>query len=339
MADSPRILIIRPSALGDVARTVPALVTLRRAHPDATIDWLVQDTFTDVVAPHPALNEVIPFARSRFAKPSAALEFFRWVKTLKARNYDMVFDLQGLFRSGFITRRTGAPKRIGFANAAEFAHLAYTEKHHVDRTLHTVDRMLGLLDSAGYETVRDMNLYISAADQQWLNETCGNERYACIAPTARWLCKCWPADRFAEIARRLLDQLNVSKLVFIASPSERDQVQPIIDALGPDAPVLFPKTTVGQMSAVISRCEMLVCNDSGPLHIAVGFDRPIVTIYGPTNPGTIGPYQRADTVVQAKDITLEQMSQYRKVRDDQSLISKVTVEDVWNKVIEQTSEI
>src|SRR5687767_11916318 len=101
MPDSPRrILIIRPSALGDVARTVPALVSLKRAFPQSQIDWLVNDTFVDAIAHHPDLHEVVPFPRKRLSRfgwsPGATREGLRYFAELRRRGYDAVYDLQGL---------------------------------------------------------------------------------------------------------------------------------------------------------------------------------------------------------------------------------------------------
>src|SRR5688572_5807040 len=99
-----RVLIVRPSALGDVARTVPALVAIRRSLPEARIDWLVQDTFADAIRHHPALTSVVEFPRDRFAKvarsPRAARDFREWSRVLRGGEYDLAIDLQGLFRSG-----------------------------------------------------------------------------------------------------------------------------------------------------------------------------------------------------------------------------------------------
>ena len=163
--DGPmRVLIVRPTALGDVCRTVPALVTLRRAMPDARIDWLVHDDFADAVRHHPDLDDVVTFPRRQLGRilktGRAAGRAMRWLGDLRRRRYDLAIDLQGLFRSGLITRLTSAQRRVGYANAREFAWLGYNRRHAVERTLHTVDRMLTLLEADGYTPQRDMRLYV-----------------------------------------------------------------------------------------------------------------------------------------------------------------------------------
>ena len=343
-----RILIIRPSALGDVSRTVPALATLRQTFPDAKIDWLINDTFADAVQNHPALDEVVPFPRKHFAtgirSPRGVSEILTWSRTLGDRCYDLVFDLQGLLRSGLFTWATHARQRVGFANAREMAWLCYNRRHKVDFRLHTVDRMLALLEAEGYDTIQpDMRLYISQESADWLDhwreDLDGTGNYACLAPTAKWRCKCWPIENYIRLARQLLEtSLAGDRLVILASPDEQDQLQPISNALDNDPRVVYPQTTVGQLMAIISQTNLLVCNDSAPLHIAVGFDRPIVSIFGPTNPALVGPYRRDETVIQPPGIVLSQNLNYRRHRDDQSLISQVTFDAVWEKVTEQTED-
>lgn len=339
-----RVLIVRPTALGDVSRTVPALVTLRRAMPQAQIDWLVHEAFADVIRHHPDLDNVIPFPRRRFGalwhNPRVTAEAWAWARGLRTRRYDAVFDLQGLFRSGLFTWLTAAPRRVGFANARELAWLGYNRRHPVDPKRHSVDRMLALLEAEGYKTAHNTHLYVGEADrcwlEHWLQTNGGPGPYACIAPTARWRCKCWPIENYIQIARRLLEtRLAGDRVVILAAPNERLQVQPLLDALGPSPSVRFPTTTVGQMMALLSKTTLLVCNDSAPLHIAVGFDRPIVTVFGPTDPALVGPYRRDDCVICPPGHIYIGTMDYRHRRDDQSLIAQISIESVWNKILQQ----
>ena len=341
----PRVLVVRPSALGDVARTVPCLVTLRAAMPDARIDWLVQDSFIDVVRHHPMLDHAVAFPRKDF-QGLRGLRAFHWTRILKQNRYDIALDLQGLFRSAWLTWRSGARKRVGFANARELGWLFYNAKHNVSPQLHTVDRMLGLLAAEGHTTSHDMRLYTCDADEQWLDvllsglpPTSQPQRYIVLAPTARWLSKCWPLASYLALARRMLDANLTRHFFILASPAEHGQVQQLVDGLReshPAAAVSMPTTTVGQMMAVLRRGGLVVCNDSAPLHIAVGFDRPIVAIFGPTDPALVGPYGRNNSVVRPADgETVKSLGYYRKHPDDQALMAKVPLEAVWERVLSQ----
>jgi len=326
-----RILIVRPSALGDVCRTVPCLVSLRRAFPAATIDWLVNAPFAPAIASHPMLDGVVPFHRKDFSLGRG----LALARRLRAGRYDAAYDLQGLLRSGLLTWLTRAPRRIGFANAREGAAFGYNRRHALDPTRHTVDRMLGLLEAEGIEPVRDLRLYVGGEDAAWLDQFIAEhdarglaDGYTCIAPTAQWRCKCWPLERYAELARSI-----EGPIVVLAAPHEHEQVRPLLDELG--ARAVLPRTTVGQLVALLSRCRLLVCNDSAALHIAVAFDKPIVSIFGPTDPALVGPYRRPDVVVQPPEMTPAQMQSYRRHKDDQSLIGRVTVRQVRDAIASQ----
>jgi ADP-heptose:LPS heptosyltransferase len=146
-----RILIIKPSALGDVATTLPLLCDVRAARPEARIDWLIHPAYVPVVQGHEALHEAMVFERNKLGawwyRPSATGRFTGLLRTLRDKRYDIVIDAQGLFRSGFLARVTGAKMRLGFAHAREGAALAYTHKVRLPgkgKAMLAVDRMRAL---------------------------------------------------------------------------------------------------------------------------------------------------------------------------------------------------
>ncbi len=341
-ASPPRkVLLIRPTALGDVARTVPVLVSLRRAWPNARIDWLVNDSFADVVRHHPALTGIVPFPRKRFSaaftRPAGLREMVQWAQRLRTERYDVVFDLQGLARSGFFTWLTRAEQRIGFADARELGWLGYNRRYRAPANLHTVDHMLALVAAHGITPQHDMRLYVGPDDAQWCDtylreQHIGEAPYAVIAPTARWLCKCWPIERYGDTMQQLLDDGRINHLLVLASPDEQKQIAPLRQRFADQPAVAFPATRVGQLMALLSRAALVLCNDSAALHIAVGFDRPVVALFGPTDPAKVGPYRRDDAVIQPDNIQPDDMADYRARGNDQSLISRITVDTVWRKI-------
>jgi ADP-heptose:LPS heptosyltransferase len=213
--------------------------------------------------------------------------------------------------------------------------------------LHHVDRLLGLLQAEGIAPSHDARLYLGAQDEQWCDDLMAEHgwsdgSYACLAPTSQWICKCWPIARFLEIGRRLRETgVAGGRLVVLSGPGQRDYIRPMLDSLAADARperVIAPATTVGQLMALIQRSRLVVCNDSAVAHAAVGFDKPAACIYGPTDPHLVGPYRRDDTVVRpATAEGLGSIGFYRHQGRDQSLIAKVTVEQVWQKIMEQVA--
>ena len=304
MPDPDRILLIRPSALGDVCRSVPVLASLRRAWPEATIDWLVRDSFADAVRAHPDLSGVLTFPRAalgrsmRRANPAPSL---RWLRELRRGRYDLAIDAQGLARSGLFAWATRASRRVGYANAREGAPIAYTERLRVDRDMHAVDRMLALVEAMGVVPVADMRLYPPESDRAAVD---ADERLAgpgliVLAPTSAWPAKRWPGKRFVALAEALLERA-AARIAIVGAPGEEDQCRGLRAlATRRDRVVdLVGATSVGRLMAVIERADLVVANDSAALHMAVGLDRPIVALFGPTRTALVGPYRRDDDVVQ-----------------------------------------
>jgi len=307
-----RILIIRPSALGDVCRTVPVLVSLKRRWPRARVDWVVQDSFTAAIDCHPDLGRIVPFPRAQFdpwwRSPTAFAALMRWMGSLRRERYDLVLDCQGLLRSGIFARATGAARRIGYANAEELGWIGLNERVDAPMTEHTVDRMLRLAGEAtGFEPVQDLRLYSAAAEREAVaaDARLAGKRIAVIAPTSRWPGKLWPAERYAEVAKWLLAERNggasrFDAVAVVGAKSEREQVGALLELASRDGRVvdLVGGTSIARLMAVIEASSLVVANDSAAVHMAVGFDRPIVAIYGPTEVLRVGPYGRSHQVVQ-----------------------------------------
>jgi lipopolysaccharide heptosyltransferase I len=332
MPSAERILIIRPSALGDVARSVPVLASLRAAYPKARIDWLVRDAFAPVLSSHPALSNVVLFPRN---------DFSRWFKTVNVRalrgylrslaepGYDLVFDCQGLARSGLLAWATKAPTRVGTRDARECAWLAYSHRVRTPAVIHTVDKALALLEHLHIPVQRDATacrLYSSESSRAWLaNQTFSNDRYAVLSPTSAWPAKQWPAERFAQLARHLISR-GVTCVV-TGGGKERDQVQPLLTLASANHRVvdLMGVTDVAQLMAVIERAALVVANDSAALHMGVGFDRPCVGLLGPTDPRLACPYGRAKDLIQHV-----QPGDEFYFRDDRSagMMSRISVAEV-----------
>lgn len=303
------MLLIRPSALGDVCRTVPLIVSLRAAFPAAAIDWVVQDAFAGAVAAHPGLSAIVPFPRARLARwytPRGIAGLWQWAATLRRGRYDLVIDAQGLLRSGLMARATGAPVRVGHADAKELGWLGLNRRVRPDRgagEVHTVDRMLSLLPAAGVRPIADLRLYTDPASRARAQRVLpGDTPTLVLAPTSRWPGKRWPIERFAALAEGLVGCGAAGRVAVVGTGAEREQCGPLLAALsrlGPDRGVdLVGGLSVAELLAVVERASLVVANDSAALHMAVGLSRPLVALYGPTRVELVGPYGRGADVVQ-----------------------------------------
>lgn len=333
-ASAPSILIIRPSALGDVCRSVPLAVSVRAAFPGAHIAWIVQDTFAEALMAHPAIDEVIPFPRARWKrwwKPSTVAELRRWLGALRGR-FELVIDAQGLGRSGLMAWATRARRRVGFADARELGWLGVNERYAVSE-VHTVDAMLGLLQAAGIPPIADLSLRCRPEDTDWWRAERVRRgiagRYAVCAPTSRWITKDWPAERWRELHKPLLDR-GYERVVYVGTRGEAEQVAAAIPTGSPQAAAavnLAGATGVGQSMAVIAEADLVVANDSAPLHMAVGFRRRLLALFGPTDPKRVGPYGRLASVIRAAEAERFRGS-YRDRALGDSLMRAITVSDV-----------
>jgi len=324
-----RILIIRPSALGDVARSVPALVSLRERYATARIDWLVQKGFEDVIRAHPALTDVVLFDRrslGRQAKRGLLLGPIGFLRGLRSRGYDMAIDLQGLARSGLFAGATGAARRVGDRNAREFGWIGLNVSDRISSEQHAVDRMLDIVRLAGAEPVPDMRLYTPPEDKQSAeHDPALRSPYVVLSPTSRWPSKRWPEERFERLAHHLIDR--GMRVVVVGGPGEREQCKSLLALCARDQRVIdrVGGTSVGMLMAIIERCELLVANDSAALHIGVGFNRKLIGLFGPTRVDRVGPYRRDGEVIQHIDET-DQLD--HKKTANAELMRRIGIEEV-----------
>jgi heptosyltransferase I len=300
LKEPSKILIIRPSALGDVCRSVPVLASLRRAYPVARIDWLVQDTFADAIWYHPALTNAVPFPRNELSaklKRGGLWQVLEWMNSaLFEPGYELVVDCQGLGRSGLFAWWTRAATRVGYARpeGRELSWLGVNTRVTVPPGMHAVDRMLELVETVDVDAVRDMRLYTGPQERAFAARELGERRYAVLAPTSRWPGKLWPAERYVEVARGLLAKRmgRVEAVAIVGGEKERGQCGPLLQLAQSEPRVidLIGETSVGELMAVVQGSALVIASDSAALHMAVGFDRPAIGLYGPTRVDLVGPY-------------------------------------------------
>jgi ADP-heptose:LPS heptosyltransferase len=224
-------------------------------------------------------------------------------------SYDLVLDLQGLFRSGFLAWATRAPQRIGFADAREGGWLGYTRRIRVPRDTHHIDRYLMLLEQIGIPPIADLRLYPGAAAESKIasDPDLAGKRFIILAPTTRGLGRAWPIERYADLARRLIershqpgiDRLAIDRICIVGLASEREYCKPLLDAMQ-NTPMLVDRigaTSLQELMSLIARAALVVCNDSAAMHLAVAFDRPLIALLGPTRIDLAGPYRRPEDVI------------------------------------------
>ena len=318
MAGNPgRILLVKPSALGDVCRSMPILASLRAAYPTAEIDWLVQDDFEAAVSGHPAVRQVVAFPRrawKRWWMPGVLSQVRRFRAALRGAGYDLVVDAQGLLRSGLFMHFTGAARRVGWSDAKEWSWMAANERHARRGGPDATEVMLALLEDAGIAPVRDARMHVPVGAAHAWRERCRamgiGDRYVALAPTSRWSSKRWPAARWRTLAERLV--ARGENVLLLGAPSEREQVRECMPKQG--AIDLCGALPLGEWLAALAGAEAVVANDSAAVHAAAALGRPLVGIYGATDPAAVGPYRRAESVVAPPGVAPSDPHAYRDAR-------------------------
>ena len=303
-----RILLVKPSSLGDVVHALPVLHGLRRRYPNARIDWLISSSLAPLLEGHPDLNELVLFDRRRYGRmaysPMAAADFVRFIHRLRLTRYDLVIDLQGLFRTGFLTRAGGAPFRVGFANAREGAAHFYSHRlPSDDPDAHAVDRNYSVARLLGFEDV-PIEFHIPLSDdnrgsaERLLRQAARSdrERLVAVVPGARWETKVWLPQRFAATIDELQTGHDV-RCVLLGGPDETARCAQIADLCRNTPLNLAGQTSLRTLVAVLAKADAVLCHDSGAMHVAVALGRPVVCLVGPTNPSRTGPYRRPHDVV------------------------------------------
>lgn len=297
-----RILLIKPSSLGDVVHALPVAATLHRRYPNTRLDWLVEEEAADIVRGHPAISEVVVSGRRRWLRQLRGArgigvtlgEIVRFVADLRRRRYDAVLDLQGLFKSALYVMATRAPIRVGFAEGREGSPWVLTHRIPAPpQPVHAVDRYLALAAAVGAtEPVREAQIALTPQARsvaESMLEGYGRPRVV-LHPAARWRTKLWEEGRWRELAASLLTE-GVG--VFITGGQEDGAMAAEISAGLNPAPVsLAGRLSLKELAAVLSLADLLVSVDSGPMHMAAAMGTPVVALFGPTDPrrtGALGP--------------------------------------------------
>ncbi len=291
MEDYRHILFIKPSSLGDIVHAMPACAAIHRAYPKARLTWLVKRKWAGLVERIDGVDRVWPVE-------STLKGWLSQVSPLRAERFDLVVDLQGLFRSAAIGWLGGSSLLVGFANGREGSPWFYSRRVPVPQLeMHAVDRYLLVAKAVGAveSGAPEFRFHIPQTDYEEVDGLLNRSgitpetRWVAMNVSARWPTKRWPAASFAEVADRL-QQDGSGAAVMIGAPDERADVAAVIGMMKTPAIDLAGATTVGLLPALLSRASLLITNDSGPMHIAAAVGTPVVALFGPTSAARTGPY-------------------------------------------------
>jgi ADP-heptose:LPS heptosyltransferase len=294
-----RVCIIKPSSLGDVIHALPILAALRGRWPSSHLAWVVNRPLRDVLQNHPHLDELIVHDRgSGCSGIGGAVDLFR---RLSLSRFDLSIDLQGLLRSALMTAATGAGVRVGMADSREGARWFYTDAVDAPRlSLHAVERVRRVARTFGADFSEPrFHLPISEGDRKWARGTLTGVPSPRVVLNlgARWATKRWPPEHYAEIGRRANTEYGAG-LIAVGSAVDRPLVDALLRLCDPSSVLdLCGRTGLLQLAAIALESDLMISNDTGPLHLAAAAGARVVGIYTCTDirlTGPVGP--RVSTV-------------------------------------------
>jgi len=289
---SPRVLVVRLSAIGDTIHSLPVACALRKHFGRAWICWVVESRAAAPLRGHKALDRVIELPRGWLKHPGL---LWRLRAELRAQRFDIAVDVQGLTKSALVAWLSGAPQRIGFDAPRGRELSRWLNNRRVPTSgPHVIEHNLQLLEALGIKRpeVR-FDVPEHEPDRRWAETLVADERlesgFAIINPGASWPSKLWPAERYAAVARHLYAVWQLPSLVVWAGEKERQLAARVVSESA-RAARLAPATSLEQLAALARRCRLFVSADTGPLHLAVAVGAACVGLNGPWPAETNGPY-------------------------------------------------
>ncbi|MFH1414094.1 MAG: lipopolysaccharide heptosyltransferase II [Candidatus Omnitrophota bacterium] len=300
-----RILITRTDRVGDVLLSTPVIKALRDRYPDAFIAMIVKPYARDIVADNPYLDQVIVYDKS--GKEKSWFGSYMFVRKLRKKKFDLAIILHPTNRMHLISFLAGIPRRVGY-NRKLGGLLTDAIKHAKQLgEKHELEYSLDLLRILNIEP-KERNLFMPLRGESeiWADGLLEKEgikkshRLLAINPGASCPSKIWPDQRFAELANRLIEKYGF-RVIVISGPKDITLVEKVVKGMGHPVVNLAGRTSLSQLASIVRRCELLISNDSGPVHIATALGVPVISIFGRNQQGLSpkrwGPLGKRDRIL------------------------------------------
>jgi heptosyltransferase I len=316
-----KILILKPSSLGDVIQALPVLRLLKLHYPASEIFWWLDSALAPLLEGDPDLAGIVRFERKRWGKPQHWPEMLRSIRWLRAQKFDLVIDLQCLARSAAFAWLANGKSLIGLDEVREgargFYDLAVPRKSF---HTHAVDWYLSVLPPLGvpvhnkFTWLPERPAIAAALKSKW--PEVGVQASACppddklkrelqpnwiaLQPGARWENKRWPVNYFAELVRLLAEKFPGTHFAILGSRDDKPLGEVIFRAAPERCLNLCGAASLPEMIEWVRLCDLMVTNDTGPMHVAAALGKPIVALFGPTEPRRTGPYGQLENVLRVE---------------------------------------
>ncbi|VAX28383.1 Lipopolysaccharide core heptosyltransferase I [hydrothermal vent metagenome] len=318
-----KILIVKPSSLGDIIHALPLLNAVKITLPDSEVHWVVAKGFEGVLQGHPMIKRLWVIHKEDWKRPSRLIstvsELGALFRGLRFEKYDLVIDLQGLLRSGFITAMSGAALRVGFSDARELSPFFYNLKVRGGTGIHAVERYLKLASLIGIDT-DEVDFPLPMIQDALRPEG----PYYVVVPGARWPTKRWPVEYFVDAIKAL-----PTTAVIVGSREDVDIAGEIALNTEGHSINMAGKTDLKSLFSIIKGASFILSNDSGPMHIGAALSVPVYAMFGPTSEVLTGPYGDGHRVFRA-DIACSPC--FRKKCETMKCMREITPVEVINAI-------
>lgn len=296
-----KILILKPSSLGDVVQAIPVLRLLRLHWPDSEIFWWIEAALSPLLEDDPDLSGVVRFNRRGWAMPVNWPEVWHSVRWMRRQSFDLVIDLQCLFRSGMFAWLANGKFLVGLDEPREGARglydvIARRESYHT----HAVDwylsalKLLNVPVHSNFQWLPERAKVSAELKQKWETESA---RWIVIQPGARWVNKRWPVESYLTLIRSLAAAQPEVRFAILGSQDDKVLGETLAKADSRRCLDLTGKLSLPEMVEWIRLSNLMISNDTGPMHVAAALGKPVVAVFGPTEPRRTGPYQQLQNVV------------------------------------------
>ena len=301
-----KILILKPSSLGDVVQALPVLRLLKQHDPQSQIYWWIEVRSASLLEGDPDLAGIFRFDRERWATPWHWHDIWSSIRDLRNQRFDLIIDLQALARSAAVGWFARGTSLVGLHDWRELTTGYYDvsvprptpETHAVDWYLEVL-RAIDVPVHNNFEWLPRRESVATDMEARWgLN---GSPMVA-LMPGARWENKRWPAQHFAELVRLLGARKPELRFAILGGASDSDLAQTIVAATPQTCLDLTGKTSLPEMVEIIRKCDAVVTNDTGPMHVGAALRKPVIAMFGPTHPARTGPYGQVGRALQRRDL-------------------------------------
>jgi heptosyltransferase-2 len=335
VASRKKILILQTAFIGDVILATPLAEAAQRMFPASRIDFMLIPAAANLLEKNPFAHRVVIFDKR--GQQRGLLALWKTAAKLKQEHYDLALVPHRSLRSALLVWLAKIPQRIGFdcsAGAWLFTkRVPYCQKHEVERNLDLLRALNGAVPTPSPQINWD------EADEKIVNSFCGDnikgKWFCALAPGSVWATKRWPADRFAELARRLIAE-TAAMIYLIGGQNDAELCDRLAREIGEACINTAGKLTLRQSAALLDRCQILVSNDSAPTHLGIATRCKVITIFGPTVPAFgFAPFGDGHVVIE-KNLPCRPCSTHGGKRcpiGTHACMVEISVEEVFARVV------